>query len=475
MSEQIKEFCGLFGIYGTPDAARHTYYGLYALQHRGEEGAGIASTDGSTIRDFRGLGQVGDVFTSDSFELLVGHAAIGHVRYSTTGSNNITNVQPIVVQYSRGEIAVAHNGNLVNAQPLRSKLESRGSIFRTTTDSEIVLHLLAASCQADWLEALATSLNEIKGAYSLLFLTPNELVAVRDPHGFRPLWLGKRKDCFCVASETCAFDLIGAEVIREVEPGEIISINKAGLSSRRFAPPVRHARCIFELIYFSRADSLVFGEQVHAFRQRLGRRLAKEHGVDADAVVAVPHSATSAAIGYHRESGIPLEQGFIANNYMGRTFIQPIQGKRHEYVNIKLNAVPQVLKDKRVVVVDDSIVRGTTTKGKMRLLRKAGAKEIHLRISCPPHRYPCFYGIDFASKEELIANNVPPEKMPEYFEVESVGYLSIEGLKACAQCEPEGFCMACFDGKYPEHVSEGTCKWSLELPQRLNIPAAVER
>jgi len=474
VSEHIKEFCGLFGIYGTPDAAKHTYYGLYALQHRGEEGAGIASTDGATIRDFRGMGQVGDVFTSDSFEVLAGHAAIGHVRYSTTGSNNITNVQPIVVQYSRGEIAVAHNGNLVNAQPMRSKLESRGSIFRTTTDSEIVLHLLAASCQADWLEALANSLNEIKGAFSLLFITPNEIVGVRDPNGFRPLMLGKLKDSYCFASETCAFDLIGAEVIREVAPGELISINQSGLTSRHYAPPVRHARCIFELIYFARADSVIFGEHVHLFRQRLGRQLVKEHGVDADIVVAVPHSATSAAIGYHRESGIPLEQGFIANNYMGRTFIQPIQGKRHEYVNIKLNAVPQVLKGRKVVVVDDSIVRGTTTAGKMRMLRKAGAKEIHLRISCPPHRYPCYYGIDFASCEELIANKVPPEKMAEFFEVDSIGYLSIEGMKACAECEPDGFCMACFDGKYPVHVTEGTGKWSLEMPHKPKVPAAAK-
>ena len=474
MSELIKENCGLFGIYGTADAAKNTYYSLYALQHRGEEGAGIASTDGHTIHDYRGMGQVGDVFTQESFDEVRGHAAIGHVRYSTTGSNNITNVQPIVVQYSRGEIAVAHNGNLVNAHLLRAKLESRGSIFRTTTDSEIILHLLAASCQADWLEALATSLNEIKGAFSLLFLTPNEIVGVRDPYGFRPLWLGKRKDCYCLASETCAFDLIGAEVIREVDPGEIVSINSSGLTVRRYAPPVRHARCIFELIYFSRADSIVFGEHVHLFRQRLGRRLAKEHAVEADIVIAVPHSATSAAIGYYRESGIPLEQGFIANNYMGRTFIQPIQGKRHEYVNIKLNAVPQAVKGKRVVVVDDSIVRGTTTAGKMRLLRKAGAKEIHLRISCPPHRFPCFYGIDFASREELIANKVELDKMAEFFEVDSIGYLSIEGLKACAQCEPDGFCMACFDGKYPVHVSEGTSKWSLELPYRALAPAAAK-
>ncbi|HUS58574.1 MAG TPA: amidophosphoribosyltransferase [Planctomycetota bacterium] len=474
MSEKIKEFCGLFGIYGTPDAVKHTYYSLYALQHRGEEGAGIAATDGTAICDYRGLGQVGDVFTPQSFEALRGtHAAIGHVRYSTTGSNNITNVQPIVVQYSRGEIAVAHNGNLVNAQAMRNRLESRGSIFRTTTDSEIVLHLLAASCQADWLDALANSLNEIKGAFSLLFLTPKEVVAARDPQGFRPLWLGRLKDCYCFASETCAFDLIGAEVVREVEPGEVIRINEQGLTTRRYAPQARHGRCIFELIYFSRADSMIFGEHVHLFRQRLGSKLAQEHAVDADIVVAVPHSATSAAIGYHRESGIPIEQGFIANNYMGRTFIQPIQGKRHEYVNIKLNAVPQAVKGRKVVVVDDSIVRGTTTAGKMRLLRKAGAKEIHLRISCPPHMFPCYYGIDFASREELIANKVPLEKMADFFGVDTIGYLSIEGLRSCAQCEPEGFCMACFDGKYPVQVDEGTGKWSLEMPPKLRIPAAT--
>jgi len=469
MSERIKEFCGLFGIYGTAEAVKHTYYSLYALQHRGEEGAGIAVSDGVAIKEHSGMGQVGEVFTPKQFDTLTGHAAIGHVRYSTTGSSSIANVQPIVVRYSRGEIAVAHNGNLVNAHTLRSRLESRGSIFRTTTDSEIILHLLAASCQSDWLDALANSLNEIKGAYSLLFLTPEEVVAVRDPNGFRPLMIGKLRGAYCFASETCAFDLIGAETVREVEPGEMVSISEAGLRSRRYAPPTRHARCIFELIYFSRADSSIFGEHVHLFRQRLGQWLARENAVDADVVVAVPHSATSAAIGYHRESGIPLEQGFIANNYMGRTFIQPFQGKRNEYVNIKLNAVPEVLKGKRVVVVDDSIVRGTTTASKMRLLRMAGAKEIHLRISCPPHRFPCFYGIDFASREELIANRVPPEKLADFFGVESVGYLSIEGLKACAQCEPEGFCLACFNGKYPVPVNEGTCKLSLEMNHRQRI------
>jgi len=475
VTDRIREHCGLFGIYGNPQAVKHTYYSLYSLQHRGEEGAGIAVTDGTVINDVRGMGQVGEAFTLEDLAKLSGHAAIGHVRYSTTGSNNIANVQPITVRYSRGEIAVAHNGNLVNARALRSRLESRGSIFRTTTDSEIILHLLASSCQPDWLDALANSLNEIRGAFSLVFLTPDEVVGVRDPHGFRPLTIGKLGESYCLASETCAFDLIGAEVVRQVEPGEIVSLSKDGLSSRRYAPAVRHARCIFELIYFARADSSLFGEHVHLFRQRLGRRLAREHAVEADIVIAVPHSATSAAIGYHRESGIPIEQGFIANTYMGRTFIQPFQGRRSEYVNIKLNAVPQVLKGKRVVVVDDSIVRGTTTASKMQLLRKAGAREIHLRISCPPHRHPCFYGIDFASRDELIANKVPPEKMAEFFKVDSIGYLSIEGLKACAECEPDGFCTACFDGKYPVPIAEGTCKTSLERPARHMIPAATQQ
>ena len=475
VTDRIKEHCGLFGIYGTPKAVKHTFYSLYALQHRGEEGAGIAATDGNVIKDLRGMGQVGDALPRESLAQLTGHAAIGHVRYSTTGSSNITNVQPIMVQYARGQIAVAHNGNLVNAQALRSQLESRGSIFRTTTDSEIILHLLAQSCQPDWLDALANSLNEVRGAFSLVFITPNEVVGARDPHGFRPLLIGKLDKSYCLASESCAFDLIGAETVREVEPGEIVSLSRNGLASRRYAPPTKHARCIFELIYFARADSSLFGESVHLFRQRLGRRLAQEHPVNADFVVAVPHSATSAAMGYHRESGIPIEQGFIANTYMGRTFIQPFQGRRTEYVNIKLNAVPRVLKDKRVVVVDDSIVRGTTTKSKMQLLRKAGAKEIHLRISCPPHRHPCFYGIDFASCEELIANKVSPEKMAQYFEVDSVCYLSIEGLKACAESEPEGFCMACFDGKYPVNIAEGTCKTSFEQTARQMIPATSQQ
>ena len=473
VTDRIKECCGLFGIYGNRDAIKHTYYSLYALQHRGEEGAGIAATDGERIKDIRGMGQVSDCLEVGNFGSFDAHAAIGHVRYSTTGSNTIANVQPIVVQYSRGEIAVAHNGNLVNAHVMRSRLEARGSIFRTTTDSEIILHLLAASCQMTWLDALANSLNEISGAFSLVFLTPDEVVGARDPRGFRPLIIGKLDDSYCLASETCAFDLIGAEVVREVEPGEMVSISRKGLTARRYAPPTKCARCIFELIYFARADSSMFGEHVHLFRQRLGRRLAKEHAVAADIVIAVPHSATSAALGYHRESGIPVDQGFIANNYMGRTFIQPVQSRRSEYVNIKLNAVPQVLKGKKVVVVDDSIVRGTTTVSKMRLLRKAGAKEIHLRISCPPHRYPCFYGIDFASKEELIANKVPAERMAEFFEVDSIGYLSIEGLRASAECEPDGFCMACFNGEYPVPVAEGTGKLSLERPNRQAASAAT--
>jgi len=462
MPDRIKEACGLFGIYGNPQAVKHTYYSLYALQHRGEESAGIAATDGKVIRDVRGMGLVGEAFNIDDFGPISVHAAIGHVRYSTAGSSDITNVQPIVVRYSRGEIAVAHNGNLVNAHILRSKLESKGSIFRTSTDSEIILHLLASSCQVNWLDALANSLNEIKGAFSLVFLTPDEVVGVRDPQGFRPLIIGKLGDSYCFASETCALDLIGAEVLREVEPGEMVSLGKEGLVSRRYAPPTRHARCIFELIYFARADSSLFGEHVHLFRERLGRKLAEEHAVDADVVIAVPHSATSAAIGYHQGSGVPIEQGLIANTYMGRTFIQPFQGQRSRYVNIKLNAVPQVLKGKKVVVVDDSIVRGTTTASKMRLLRKAGAKEIHLRITCPRLYHPCFYGVDFQSKEELIANKVPADNMTEFFEVDSIGFLSIEGLKSCARCEPEGFCTACFDGKYPVPVPKNIRQMSFE-------------
>ena len=462
MTERIKESCGLFGIYGSADAIKHTYYSLYALQHRGEEGAGIAATDGNTIRHVRGMGQVSEAFTLDDFGSYEAHAAIGHVRYSTTGFSIFANVQPIVVQYSRGEIAVAHNGNLVNAKALRARLESRGSIFRATNDSEIILHLLATSCQMNWLDALANSLNEIRGAFSLVFLTPNEVVGVRDPRGFRPLMIGKLGDTYCFASETCAFDLIGAEVVREVEPGEMVSISENGLTSRRYAPATQHSRCIFELIYFARADSSMFGEHVHLFRERLGQKLAEEHAVDADAVIAVPHSATSAAIGYHQGSGIPFEQGLIANTYMGRTFIQPFQGQRSRYVNIKLNAVPQVLRGKKVVVVDDSIVRGTTTASKMRLVRKAGAKEIHLRITCPRLYHPCFYGVDFQSKEELIANKVPADSMTEFFEVDSIGFLSIEGLRSCARCEPEGFCTACFDGKYPVPVPKDDRQMSFE-------------
>ena len=461
----LKDKCGVFGVFGHKEAAYLTYLGLYALQHRGEESAGIVSSDGKKMYAHRGMGHVQEVFDGNQLENLAGDRAIGHVRYSTTGSSNIKNAQPILVDYSRGEIAIGHNGNLVNADILRSELEAYGSIFQTTTDSEIIIHLMAKPSLRNIEEGVIEALSRVKGAFSLVFLTHNYLIAARDPQGFRPLWLGKKDGAMLVASETCAFDMMDAEAIREVEPGEVVFISPRGMRSEKLPmKDTRHAHCIFEHVYFSRPDSRIFGESVHLVREQLGRQLAKEHPVDADFVIPVPDSGNSAALGFSQESKIPLEYGIIRNHYVGRTFIQPSQGMRDFKVRVKFNFIKEVLKNKRVVVVDDSIVRGTTSKMRVKSLRKAGVKEVHLRISCPPHKFPCAYGIDFPTREELIANKYSTEEIKKYFECDSVGYLSLEGMLKSVSFPKENYCTACWTGKYPVSF-EGIDKYYAEKGQ----------
>lgn len=454
MFDKLQDECGVFGIFGHPEAANLSYLGLYALQHRGQESCGIAASDGQSLRVHRGMGLVADVFKRDAiFEELPGRSAIGHVRYSTSGSSDLKNVQPIMVDYARGSIAVAHNGNLVNAQDLRNELEQAGSIFSTSSDTEVLVHLLAKAQSDSLAERIAEALMAVKGAYSAVFLTETRMVAVRDPHGFRPLVLGKLNEAYVVASETCAFDLIEAEFIREIEPGEMVVINKHGMRSFKPFAAVTPAPCIFEFIYFARPDSTIFGQQVYQVRKEFGRQLAREHRVEADVVVAVPDSGMPAAMGYAEETGIPFELGLIRNHYVGRTFIEPQQSIRHFGVKLKLNPIREVIEGKRVVVVDDSIVRGTTSRKIVKMIRNAGAREVHVRISSPPTSYPCYYGIDTPTRKELISSSHTIEEINRYITSDSLGYLSREGMRTAAGV-PEGtpvghFCDACFSGYYP--------------------------
>lgn len=447
---KLKDKCGVFGIYGHADAPYLAYLGLYALQHRGEESAGIVVSDGKKMKAHRSMGHVQDVFDGNVLDSLKGDRAIGHVRYSTTGSSNLKNAQPIVVDYSRGEIALGHNGNLVNADILRSELEAYGSIFQTTTDSEIIVHLMAKPSLRNVEEGVVEALGRVRGAYSLVFLTNQFLIAARDPQGFRPLWLGQLGSSYVVASETCAFDIMDAKIVREIEPGEVLFISDKGLRSVKIpSEDNQRAHCIFEHVYFARPDSKVFGESVHQVRVKLGKQLAIESPVDADLVIPVPDSGNSAALGYSQQSGIPLEVGIIRNHYVGRTFIQPTQGIRDFKVRVKFNLVKEVLQGKRVIIVDDSIVRGTTSKMRVKTLRQAGAKEVHLRISCPPHKHPCAYGIDFPTREELIANRYTTEELKKYLDCDSIGYLSLEGMLKGVSFPKENYCTACWSGKYP--------------------------
>jgi amidophosphoribosyltransferase len=447
--KRLREECGVFGIFGHEDAARITYLGLYALQHRGQESAGIVVSDGKQLIGARGMGLVYEVFNEEKLQELTGPTAIGHIRYSTTGSSVLKNAQPFQVDYSRGSLAVAHNGNLVNTSELRSRLEKAGSIFQSTMDSEIIVHLVAKSHAANFEDALIESLLQLKGSYSLLLLTQDQMIAVRDPHGFRPLCLGKLDGSYVFASETCALDLIEAEYIRDVEPGEIVIIDNNGLHSLKPLPPTTPSLCIFEFIYFARPDSHVFGESVYQARKCLGRELALEQPVKCDLVIPMPDSGNCAALGFAEASEIPLEMGIIRNHYVGRTFIQPSQTSRDLGVKVKLNPVREVIKDKRIVVIEDSIVRGTTSKIRMKNLREAGAKEVHMRVSCPPHRYPCYYGIDFPTREELIASSHSTEEICRFIGLDTLGYLSLDGMIKALPFPKEDFCLSCFDGQYP--------------------------
>ena len=464
-----KENCGLFGIFGDADAAEKTFFALHSLQHRGQESAGIATSDGETISCHTGMGQVGRVFRSgkDVLNMLKNPIAIGHVRYSTAGGRNLANAQPLLCEYSRGQVAVAHNGNLINASLLRDEYEAYGHIFKSTSDTEIIIHLLAKPTHVSKPDPLGHVLNHLQGAYSLLFLFPDRIEAARDPYGVRPLCIGKTKDGnFCVASETCAFDPIDAEYIRDVEPGEIVTLSKDGLSSRKFVKPgIKPAQCIFEHVYFAKQSSYIFGENVHEFRKRLGAQIAKEHPADADVVIPVPDSGTSAAIGFSRQSGIPFDMGFVRSHYVGRTFISPEQNVRDLAVKLKLAVVKDVVNGKRVVIVDDSIVRGTTTKGKINAIRAAGAKEVHMRVSCPPIRCPCFYGVDFPTKEELLANGRDMRQIKEFLDVDSIGYISLEGMLSCTSQPKDNYCTACWSGCYPIPVQMMMNKFSMERYQ----------
>jgi len=448
MFDKFNEECGIFGVYGHPDAANLTYLGLYALQHRGQESAGIVSSDGERLYGQKAMGLVADIFTEDRIKKLPGGAAIGHNRYSTTGESTNINVQPILVNFALGGLAIAHNGNLVNASLLKDELEAYGSIFQSTMDSEVIVHLVAQSRMGTLNDRIVDALRHVQGAYSLLLITEKELIAVRDPHGFRPLALGKLGDATVLASETCALDLIEATYLRDIEPGEMVVIDKDGIHS---SFPFKHeepSHCIFEFIYFARPDSMVFGQNVYTLRKAFGRQLARENGVPADVVIPVPDSGVPAALGYAEEAGIPFDTGLIRNHYVGRTFIEPRQSIRHFGVKIKLNPVRDALKGKRVVVVDDSIVRGTTSKKIVKMIRNAGAAEVHMRISSPPTNFPCFYGIDTPTRQELIASSHSIEEIRKYITADSIGYLSMEGMRTVVPF-PMHYCAACFDGEYP--------------------------
>jgi len=441
--------CGIFGIYNHSEAANLAYLGLYALQHRGQESAGIVSSNGAQLYDYRQMGLVAEIFTQETLKKLPGRSAIGHVRYSTAGSSDIRNAQPFAVDYARGSMSVAHNGNLINASLIRSQLESEGSIFQSTSDTEVIIHLIARSKAKTFIERTIHALQQVEGSYSLVFLTDKELVAARDPRGFRPLVLGALKDSPVIASETCALDLINAEFVREIEPGEIVVFHEGGMESYKPFPRTKHAYCIFEFIYFARPDSFIFDRNVYEVRKSLGAELAKESPVDADMVVPIPDSGFPASIGYAQASRIPLELGMIRNHYVGRTFIEPEQSIRHFGVKIKLNPVRELLQGKRIVAVDDSIVRATTSLKINKMFRHAGAKEVHVRISCPPITDPCFFGIDTPVKSELIASSHSVKEIQKYIAANSLSYLSQEGLRRCVEWAPDNFCYACFTGDYP--------------------------
>jgi amidophosphoribosyltransferase len=453
--DKLREECGVVAIHGHPDAARQAYLGLYALQHRGQESAGIATADGQRLANIKGMGLVSEIFTDDVLAKLPGSMAIGHTRYSTTGDSALLNAQPIRVDSTKGLIAIAHNGNLVNLGNIRARLERDGAYFQTTSDSEIIVQLIAHSRAGTLVDAIADSLSQVDGAFSIVMMTRDRVFAARDPRGFRPLSMGRIKnsagpDTIVFASETCAFDLLRAEYIRDVLPGELVMVTEDGVTSRQYASGVPQSSCIFEHVYFARPDSRIFGRWVQESRDQMGRQLARESGVPADVIVPVPDSGVTAALGYAEEARIPFRFGLIRNHYVGRTFIEPEQRVRDFGVRLKLNPVRNLLEGKRVVLIDDSIIRGTTSRKIVRMVRGAGAKEVHLRISCPPTISPCFYGVDTPSKRDLIAANKSVEEIRRFIEADSLAYLSLDGLLHCCQGDhPTGYCTACYTGNYP--------------------------
>ena len=445
-----KDECGVCGVYGHEDSSKLTYFGLYALQHRGQESAGIVSSDGNQVFTHKDMGLVPEVFSEEKLQKLSGSLSIGHVRYSTTGASNIINTQPLLVTHKGKTLAVAHNGNLVNSIKLRKELEEKGSIFQTAMDSEVVLHLMARSSENSLEDALKKTFTAVKGAFSMLLMTQKSLIAVRDPNGFRPLCLGKLPNgAYVVASETCALDLIEAEYVRDIEPGEILIISDNKMKSVYPWPKQRSSFCIFEHVYFARPDSDIFGINVYETRKRMGQILAREHRIDADFVMPFPDSGNYAAIGYSQESGLPLEMGVIRNHYVGRTFIQPTQSMRDFNVRVKLNPVRSFLEGKRVIIIEDSIIRGTTGKSRVKSLRDAGVKEVHMVVSCPPTRYACYYGIDFPSSKQLIAWNNEVKDVADYLGLDSLYYLSLEGMVEATGMTMNDFCLACFNNIYP--------------------------
>jgi amidophosphoribosyltransferase len=455
--DKFREECGVVAIHAHPEAEKLAYLGLHALQHRGQESAGIVTSDGLSLHAHRAMGLVADIFKEEELSKLHGTLAIGHTRYSTAGDSSLLNAQPIMVQSNKGVMALAHNGNLVNAQEIRSRLEGQGSIFQTNSDTEVIVHLIALSREHTLPEAIADALRRVEGAFSLVMISSDRIFAARDPRGFRPLAMGKipaasgeKHDTVVFASETCAFDLIGATFERDVKPGELVIVGPEGVASRFYSPAAPQSSCIFEHVYFSRPDSMVFGRAVQVSREGLGRQLAREAPAEADIVVPVPDSGVTAAIGYASESGLPLRFGLIRNHYVGRTFIEPRQTVRDFGVKLKLNPVRSLLEGKRVVLLDDSIVRGTTSRKIVRMIRGAGASEVHMRISCPPTISPCFYGVDTPSKKELIAANRTVDEIRDFIGADSLAYLSLEGLKqACGDGEKTTYCTACYTGRYP--------------------------
>ena len=458
--DKFREECGVVAIHANPEAEKLAYLGLHALQHRGQESAGIVTSDGERLRQHKAMGLVADIFGHDVLSSMRGVLAIGHTRYSTAGDSALLNAQPIMVQSNKGMMALAHNGNLVNAQEIRASLEGQGSIFQTNSDTEVIVHLIALSKEQTLPEAMADALRRVEGAFSLVMISPDRIFAARDPRGFRPLAMGRipaqageKQDTIVFASETSAFDLIGANFERDVKPGELIVVGPEGVTSRFYSPPLAQSSCIFEHVYFSRPDSLVFGRAVQQSREELGRQLAREAPAEADIVVPVPDSGVTAAVGYAAESGIPFRFGLIRNHYVGRTFIEPRQTVRDFGVRLKLNPVRSLLEGKRVVLIDDSIVRGTTSRKIVRMVRSAGAKAVHMRISCPPTISPCFYGVDTPSKKELIAANKSIEEIRQFIGADSLSYLSLEGLKkACGDGEKTTYCTACYTGAYPTNL-----------------------